>query len=173
MTTQVVSETGILPEAVVYTASNSKGRCVHWTGYITDRRSMRVVWNAGPPTVYGPASDEPNINTADRFAWDNLAGQRLVAAIRRSSSVGKDNGNDGDGGSAELAKAIEVVNSQSKKAPQWLLWLKHKLELASIPIPVKAVIKKNRKAKPRSATTCRSCRKCNVPGCTGFLYFNL
>ena len=73
MTTQVVSETGILPEAVVYTASNSNGRCVHWTGYITDRRLMRVVWNAGPPTVYGPASDEPNINTADRFAWDNLA----------------------------------------------------------------------------------------------------
>ena len=72
----------ILSEAAVYIASSRNGRLTHWTGYIDDRRSMRVVWHAGPPTVYGPQSEWPTVCTAEAFAWDNAAGKRLVAAIR-------------------------------------------------------------------------------------------
>jgi hypothetical protein len=116
MTTQAVSETGILAEAVIYNASRQAGgSLVHWTGYISDRRAMRVVWNAGPPTVYGSHSEFPNIYSAEAFARDNNAGQRLVAAIRNSPTV--DNGKDGEGGSDELAKALGVVMRGSEPPP--------------------------------------------------------
>jgi hypothetical protein len=157
MTAQA-AEAGILSEAAVYTASSRKGRLTHWTGYIDDRRSMRVVWHAGPPTVYGPQSEWPTVCTAEAFAWDNAAGQRLVAAIRGS---GDDNGKDGEGGSDHLAKAISVVNETGQQnPPQWVKWLKRKLDLASVPLPVKPKIRKQtvtRRVGP--------CKKCHVPGC--------
>ena len=156
MTAQA-AETGILSEAAVYTASSSNGRLTHWTGYIADRRSMRVGWHAGPDTYYGPRSEWPGICTAEAFAWDNAAGQRLVAAIRGS---GDDNGQDGEGGSEYLKKAISVVNSTKQNPPQWVKWLKRKLNLASVPLPVKPKIRKQtvtRRVGP--------CKKCQVPGC--------
>ena len=163
MTTQAVNETGILAEAVIYNASRPGRSLVHWTGYISDRRAMRVVWNAGPPTVYGSHSEFPNVYTAEAFARDNKAGQRLVAAIRHSPTAveSSDNGKDGEGGSDELAKAILVVKSANKRTPQWLQWLKKKLDLATVPLPVK----RKPSFKP---ITVRTCRKCKVPGCTGF-----
>jgi hypothetical protein len=156
MTAQA-AETGILSEAAVYTASSSNGRLTHWTGYIADRRSMRVGWHAGPDTYYGPRSEWPGICTAEAFALDNAAGQRLVAAIRGS---GDDNGQDGEGGSEYLKKAISVVNSTKQNPPQWVKWLKRKLNLASVPLPVKPKIRKQtvtRRVGP--------CKKCQVPGC--------
>ena len=163
MTAQA-AETGILSEAAVYTASSRNGRLTHWTGYIDDRRSMRVVWHAGPPTVYGPQSEWPTVCTAEAFAWDNAAGQRLVAAIRGS---GDDNGKDGEGGSDHLAKAISVVNSTKQNPPQWVKWLKRKLDHAALPLPV---IKKKRKPKVSSDSV--PC-KCHVPGCTGVFFERL
>ena len=163
MTTQAVNETGILAEAVIYNASRPGRSLVHWTGYISDRRAMRVVWNAGPPTVYGSHSEFPNVYTAEAFARDNKAGQRLVAAIRHSPTAVDDNGKDGEGGSDELAKALGAV--KSKRTPQRLQWLKMKLDLAAVPLPVKPTIRKP-SLKP---ITVRTCRKCKVSGCTGFL----
>ncbi len=86
MTTQAVSETGILAEAVIYSASRPGGSLVHWTGYISDRRAMRVVWNAGPPTVYGSHSEFPNIYTAEAFARDNTAGQTAARGDPKNAS---------------------------------------------------------------------------------------
>ncbi len=129
---------------------------------------MRVVWHAGPPTVYGPQSEWPTVCTAEAFAWDNAAGQRLVAAIRGS---GDDNGKDGEGGSDCLEKAISVVKTtgKQKNPPQWLQWLKRKLDHAALPLPV---IKKNRKSKPKICSDSVPC-KCYVPGCTGAFFERL
>ena len=171
MTTQAVIETGILPVSVVYNASSTNGRINHWTGYIEDRRAMRVVWHAGPPTCYGSQSEWPTIYTAEAFALDNQAGQRLAAVINGTSSG--DNGKDGVGGSDPLSKAISVVNSR-QKPPAWLKWLKHKLDRATIPLPVQK--KKRNKSKPKSGAlaTSENCTKCKVPGCKackGFFSF--
>jgi hypothetical protein len=153
-----MTDTGILPGAVVYNATSSNGRTVnHWTGYIEDRRSMRVVWHAGPETYYGPRSEWPAIYTAERFIHDNIAGQRLAAAITGMGNA--DNGQVGEGGGTELMQAITLVKRKGKK-PAWLQWLKRKLDLASVPLPVKPKIRKQtvtRRVGP--------CKKCQVPGC--------
>ena len=168
MTAQA-AETGILPVSVVYSASTTNGRINNWTGYIEDRRAMRVVWHAGPPTCYGSQSEWPTIYTADAFAWDNQAGQRLAAAINGTSSG--DNGRDGIGGSDHLSKALAVVNSK-QRPPAWLKWLKNKLDLATTPLPVQKK-KRNNKSKPKSVAlaTSENCTKCKVPGCKGFFCF--
>jgi hypothetical protein len=166
MTAQA-AETGILSEAAVYAASSSNGRLTHWTGYIDDRRAMRVVWHAGPPTVYGPLSEWPTACTAEAFAWDNAAGQRLVAAIRGSS--GDDNGKDGEGGSEYLKKALSVVKSTKQNPPEWVKWLKRKLDHAALPLPV---IKKKRKSRPKVSSDSVPC-KCHVLGCTGVFFERL
>ena len=117
---------------------------------------MRVVWHAGPATCYGQQSEWPAVYTAERFVHDNLAGQRLAAAIMGNAD---DNGKDGEGGGEELMQAITVVKRKGRK-PNWLQWLKRKLDLASVPHPVKPKIRKKtvtRRVGP--------CKKCNVPGC--------
>ncbi len=169
MTPQAVIETGILPVSVVYSASSTSGRINHWTGLIDDRRAMRVVWHAGPPTCYGTQSDCPTIYTAEAFGWDNQAGQRLAAVINGTSAG--DTGKDGVGGSDQLSKAIAVFNSKGRP-PAWLKWLKNKLDRATtIPLPVQKI--KRNKSKPKSGAlaTSENCTKCKVPGCKGFFLF--
>ena len=56
-------------------------------------------------------------------------------------------------------QAITVVKRKGRK-PDWLQWLKRKLDLASVPLPVKPKIRKQtvtRRVGP--------CKKCQVPGC--------
>jgi hypothetical protein len=165
MTAQAVRETGIMPEAVIYNTTEKNGRITHWTGRIIDRRSMFVEWHAGPATVYGPQSQWPDIYTAEAFARDNQAGQRLAAVILGSS--GDDNGLTGIGGSEYLKKAFDVVKSKSQQ-PQWSKWLQRKLDLAQKPLPKK--IKKRKQKVVSESFARRGCKKCKVPGCTGFLH---
>jgi hypothetical protein len=130
---------------------------------ITGRQKSRFKLTQAERTVVVFHSEFPNIYTAEAFARDNKAGQRLVAAIRHSPTAVDDNGKDGEGGSDELAKALGAV--KSKRTPQRLQWLKMKLDLAAVPLPVKPTIRKP-SLKP---ITVRTCRKCKVSGCTGFL----
>ena len=170
MTAQAVRETGILPEAVIYNTTEKNGRITHWTGRIIDRRSMSVEWHAGPATVYGPQSEWPDIYSAEAFARDNQAGQRLAAVILGSSGNANDNGLTGIGGSEHLKKAFDVVKSQTQQ-PQWSKWLQRKLELAQKPqmaLPKK--IKKRKLKVVSESVARRGCKKCKVPGCSGFLH---